>query len=144
MKRTISLILCLLLLACCAGCTFTSGKDGKDAPAQENAAETENKTPAEGGAEFDTPASSQNDAEAGDPASTEWPGNSEEGELPEIEIPFEDDELIDPNEMPSDSQSPETSGTEDPGFVPEEDLVTDNPDLQVDENGDTLLPEIED
>ena len=136
MKRTISLILCLLLLlALCSGCSFASDKNGKDAPAQENAAETDGKDES-GSGSAEAPAGSKEDAEAEEPASTEWPGNSSDGELPEIEIPFEDEELVDPSEL-----SPAEEQTE-PEFVPDEDLITDNDDIRIDENGDTVLPEI--
>ncbi len=147
MKRIISLLLCVLLTAAfCAGCSFSSGKDEKapDAPASDTA-------PADDAAAPSQEAAPSGDAEPAEkpaePAGTDWPDTSEDTSLPEIEIPFEEDmgdELIDPDELAGDSQSSEPSGTEDPGFVPEEDLITDNPDLQVDENGDTLLPEIED
>ena len=148
MKRTISLLLCLFLIAAlCTGCSFSSGKGGKDEPAAENAADKDVKEPAADTSDADksdeeTPAAedpspAKEDAETAEPADTHTVEITGDASLPEIEIPLEDDdgtELFDPAELPDDSG--------DPGFTPDEDLITGNDDVYIDENGDTVLPEV--
>ena len=135
MKRIFTLILCILLvIALCAGCTVTSGKDGNNADDAQNAAEQDAKEPASDAAE---PAEEKGDSAA--PSEEEHRDAEQDATLPEIEIPFDEDvgdELIDPDEIAGSSE------TEAPDFVPDEGLITGNDDIRIDENGDVVLPEL--
>ena len=147
MKRTISIILCLLLIAAlCAGCSFPSGKGGKDASAPDGGTDSapaaDEKEPAPEDAGAEDPGASQKPDEPAEPADTEWPDTSDETSLPEIEIPFEEDvgdELVDPAELTGDADADDYG---DPGFSVDEDLITDNDDITIDEDGATVLPEV--
>ncbi|MBR6951254.1 MAG: hypothetical protein IKH56_05955 [Oscillospiraceae bacterium] len=135
MKRFISLILCLLLLtALCAGCTVTTGKNG---------AKTPDATDAAGSGDAESTGKDAS-SESGKPASDAAEDASQDAVLPEIEIPFEDGdaELVDPSETSENADSAESGEVPVPPLVIDEDLITDNDGITVDENGDILTPEL--